>query len=270
MADPITWHVTLLGEVGANKEGPLPWIERDYTPVSSALQWERGRCDILIKVYNDGLLTDWLRRRTDPLAPGTRVWLSKPVRTLSVPSLAADDDDGFRPRSVLLLLAGTGVVALPQVLAHRDPLRKLGIGTPTYKRLLCPIDLIQSCREDDVLLLPEIREHCLEGAKPGSRMRGLRSCTLLLTAAQGGAGAPPFQGKLDEGKAPDPAAALAEVPNACVRVCRLDADIVATAIEKMDYPFRVVVSGNDTFNGAAKGFLDELQVPSNYVTMLSA
>ena len=33
-----TWHTTLLAEVGEarNKEGPLPWIERDYTPISNA------------------------------------------------------------------------------------------------------------------------------------------------------------------------------------------------------------------------------------------
>ena len=31
--DPITFHTTLLAEVGANEEGPLPWVEREYTPV---------------------------------------------------------------------------------------------------------------------------------------------------------------------------------------------------------------------------------------------
>ena len=32
-----TWHTTLLAEVGEarNTEGPLPWIERDYTPIST-------------------------------------------------------------------------------------------------------------------------------------------------------------------------------------------------------------------------------------------
>ena len=30
-----TWHTTLLCEVGANGEGPLPWVERDYTPIST-------------------------------------------------------------------------------------------------------------------------------------------------------------------------------------------------------------------------------------------
>ena len=38
MPRPITWHTTLLAEVGANDEAPLPWVERDYTPISSAHQ----------------------------------------------------------------------------------------------------------------------------------------------------------------------------------------------------------------------------------------
>mgnify|MGYP002832821885 CR=1 FL=1 len=54
--------MTLLAEVGANSEGPLPWIERDYTPVSSAKEWETGKCDLLVKVYPDGAATSWLHR----------------------------------------------------------------------------------------------------------------------------------------------------------------------------------------------------------------
>ena len=55
LAVPVTWHVTLLAEVGPNAEGPLPWVEREYTPVSSAKQWELGRCELLVKVYPRGL-----------------------------------------------------------------------------------------------------------------------------------------------------------------------------------------------------------------------
>ena len=40
---PNTWHTTMLAKVGPNDEGPLPWIERDYTPISSAKEWEQGR-----------------------------------------------------------------------------------------------------------------------------------------------------------------------------------------------------------------------------------
>mmetsp|Transcript_19569 Transcript_19569/g.40356 ORF Transcript_19569/g.40356 Transcript_19569/m.40356 type:complete len:298 (-) Transcript_19569:2386-3279(-) len=68
MPTPKTWHVTLLAEVGGpSGEGPLPWIERDYTPVSGALEWERGTCDILIKIYGDGAATSWLHERAAPL-----------------------------------------------------------------------------------------------------------------------------------------------------------------------------------------------------------
>ena len=62
MPEPITWHTTLLAEVGANAEGPLPWVERDYTPISTAKQWEQGRVEILIKIYPGGAATPWLRR----------------------------------------------------------------------------------------------------------------------------------------------------------------------------------------------------------------
>ena len=69
------------------------------------------------------------------------------------------------PKSVLLLLAGTGVVALPQVLAHRDPARKLGISTPRRQTLHnVSVDLLLSCRSDDVLMLDEIAQWCREGA----------------------------------------------------------------------------------------------------------
>ena len=110
MAEPVTWHTTLLAEVGPNAEWPLPWVERDYTPVSSAKEWEQGRCELLIKVYRDGAGTAWLHRQ----GPET-IWMSKPHTTLHVPGLVAPGEGAFRPASVLLLLAGTGAVALPQV-----------------------------------------------------------------------------------------------------------------------------------------------------------
>ena len=147
LPEPVTWHTTLLAEVGPNAEGPLPWVERDYTPISTAKEWEQGRCEILIKIYPDGAATSWLHR-----GPPERVWLSKPERTLHVPGLVPDGR-AFRPASVLLLLAGTGVVALPQVLAHRDPLHKLGVSVPRRDQLHVPIDLVLSCRADDVRLI---------------------------------------------------------------------------------------------------------------------
>ena len=39
-----TWHTTLLAAVGENAEGPLGYVERDYTPVSTWREWEAGHC----------------------------------------------------------------------------------------------------------------------------------------------------------------------------------------------------------------------------------
>ena len=273
-ANSITWHVTMLGEVGPNDEGPLPWIERDYTPISTSLDWERG------KIYSGhGALTSWLHRRAgiEPNAARSppAVYLSRPSRTLSVPSLASDDgDETFRPATVLLLLAGTGVVALPQIMAHRRPAHSLGIATAQYERLQCPINVVHSCREDDALLLPEIAEWCHEGRKPGLTIRRLRNYALLLTeekrGGDGGDADAPFRKRFEEKGGVADVGVVEGVPNATVRRCRLNSDIVAEAILRMEYPFRVVISGNDAFNAAAKGFLDKFGVPEEYVTMLSA
>ena len=162
---PITWHTTMLAEVGSNQEGPLPWIERDYTPISSAKEWDSGKCELLVKVYPDGAGTSWLHRTLCPSPTstprvGALVWLSQPVKTLSLPSLVAGDGGASTPASVLLLLAGTGVVALPQILQARDPARKLGISIPRRDQLAVPIDLLLSCREDDVLMVPQLTQWC--------------------------------------------------------------------------------------------------------------
>ena len=144
-----TWHTTLLAEVGeANAEGPLPWIERDYTPISTAQDWEQGRCDILIKLYLEpaGLATEWLHRVSETVPPGgtvgaghgvagagPTVWLSRPMKTLHVPSLSLDQKYINRKHaSILLLVAGSGVVLVPQVLHHTNPTTCFG-GRPVVR-----------------------------------------------------------------------------------------------------------------------------------------
>ena len=72
------------------------------------------------------------------------VWLSKPIQTLRVPYLVPDGTDALLPASVLLLLAGTGVVALSQVLHNRDPYNKVGISIRKWHQLHVPIDLVLS------------------------------------------------------------------------------------------------------------------------------
>ena len=259
LPEPNTWHTTLLAEVGANDEGPLPWIERDYTPISTAKQWEQGKVEILIKIYSDGAATQWCRQwlRT---APPTQVWLSTPVRTLHVPGLVPEGGGGFQPGSVLLLLAGTGAVALPQVLHHRDPLYKLGMSTSASKQLRVPIDVVLSFRDDDVLCIPQIADLCRD------KKAGVRHCTLLLTAANA---APPIFPGASGGDGAAAESALQDVENATIVRSRLNAGIVSSALDRMEAPCRVVVSGPDSFNSAARELLKGV-ISNDNVTILSA
>ncbi|KAK1734894.1 hypothetical protein QTG54_014354 [Skeletonema marinoi] len=250
LAEPITWHVTMLAEI-----------------------------------YDGGVLSTWLNDKTSPASfvgsgsntdmKSISIWLSKPIKTLTVPSLIADDDDGFRPNSVLLLLAGTGIVALPQILAHKEPHRLLGISVPKYKQMNCPIDLIHSCHEDDVLLLQEIKQYCLDGVspRPNRKFRGLRNYTLLITrsASHNDGVQPPFQQAFNDDKeAINYRAILKGVPNASIRSSRLNKNVIADAVERLEGSYRIVVSGPDSYNNAARGFLEECGVDSKSVTILSA
>ena len=280
-------QVSLLAEVGPNAEGPLPWVEREYTPVSSAKQWELGKCDLLVKVYPGGMASSWLAR-----ARPARVWLSTPQKTLHVPALVAEGRT-HRPASVLLLLAGTGVVALPQLLCHRDPTRQLGIPTPRRDQLHVPLDVVISSREDDVLLLPQLKQWCQgcnsgassgsggssgstdgsgaggAGGAGGNEARGVRRCTLLLTPPN--QSEPPFPDAAGTGDAAEAEGALHGLPNCRILRQQLSADVLVDATARMPRPCRVVVSGPGPFNAAARRMLvDGGLIDEEDVTILSA
>jgi len=240
-----TWHTTLLAGVGANSEGPLPWVERDYTPVSTAAEWEQGKCDILIKIYRDGLATSWLHRQD----PGCSVRLSQPMKTLDVPSLVTDRHQAtFEPASVLLLLAGTGIVVGSQILRFAGP--------GDSRVLPQPVSLLYSCRSDDVLLAEELRGWCASGR--------LRRCTLLLTEPDARARAP-----FPEAEGAD-LARLARTENVqCVR-SRLSRALLETELGHLGGPIRCVVSGPAAFNAAAGSMLHQAGVAADAVTILNA
>ena len=171
-----------------------------------------------------------------------------------MPDFTGEDGGGgraFRPASVLLVVAGTGIVALPQLLAHRDPMKLLGISTPRRDQLHVPIDLVYSCREDDVLMLPQLAQWCRDGG--GGDASGVRRCTLLLTPANAQPGCWRRGGGM---------AAEAEEPSNRynVRPCsQLSAEVDGDT-GRMPQPCRVVVSGPGPFNLAAKRMLAELNV----------
>ena len=266
----------MLAEVGWNEEGPLPWIERDYTPISSAKEWEVGKCDILIKIYSNGSATSWLHRIINDNAKTSfsqqpKVWFSQPIQTLEVPGLA-NNASPFDPSSILLILGGTGVVLLPQIMCHRDPYKKLGIATPRKKQLHIPIDLIYSCRADDILLLPEIKQFCQQSQIEGET-KGIRNCTLLITGtgqADGSGGVSrPFENFSSQAEV-NAIKVMQDLPNARVLQGRLTSSIVETSVNQMSQPSRVIVSGPSGFNVATRGMLIEANVNEKKITILEA
>ena len=183
------------------------------------------------------------------------VWLSRPMKTLHVPSLALDERYMNRKHaSILLLVAGTGVVSVPQVL---HPTRSTtcfgGRGQPITQ----PVSVVYSCRADDALLVPELASWCQEGS--------LACCSVLLTAAQ--AGTAPFPDVADV----DVAAAFAELENAACVNARLSPEILHAELSLLSKPLRVLVSGPESFNGACKAMLDQIDdLGAEAVSILSA
>ena len=271
---PRTWHTTLLAEVGTkandangvDSQGPLPWVERDYTPISNAHDWEQGRCDILIKIYlePDGIGTSWLHRLSsrhfgaaNSLEAPARVWLSKPMKTMSVPSLSTEDQHINRKHSsVLLLVAGTGIVAVPQVLHHTQPANCFDLAK--QPPIAQPVSVIYSCRNDDALMIPELISWCQASI--------VTRCTVLLTEPKAGAGAFPNM-HTDKCNVVE---SFSGVSNALCVEARLSSDLLHDALARMQTPLRVVVSGPDSFNGMAKSMLNDLGVEADAITILSA
>lgn len=142
-----SWHVTLLATVGANSEGPLDYVERDYTPVSSTEEWDtEGKCTLLIKIYPDGQATQWMHK---VLKVGDRVFLSEPLTTLRIPALVTETSSDLRqkPVSVVLMCGGTGVAPILQILSE-------------FRSISTPLWCFYSCRADDILSLRELRDFC--------------------------------------------------------------------------------------------------------------
>ena len=149
---------------------------------------------------------------------------------------------------------------MPQILHHRDPIYKLAISTPKWRQLRVPIDAVVSFREDDVLCVPQIKEHCLD--KKG----GLRSCTLLVTDKN--VAAPPFPDACG-GDIIEAERELCGIENVRILRSRLNESIISDAVARMPSPCRVVVSGPDGFNSAAQTLLYRF-LDKNNITILSA
>ena len=156
------WHVIALAELLRPMEGPLPLLEREYTPISSAEDWALGRVTLLVRLYPGATVTPWLARLATEL-PNTRagagtLLLGNPLSTVP------DDDQASNaaakvPGPVLIACGGTGITVALQLITCR---RHAWSGQP------CSV--IYSCRSDDVLLLPQL-ESAAAGRSAATRIR---------------------------------------------------------------------------------------------------
>ena len=120
------------------------------------------------------------------------------------------------------------------------------------------MSVVYSCRADDALLVPELASWCREGS--------IARCTVLLTAAQ--ASKAPFPDVADV----DVATAFAELNNTVCTSAHLSPDMLRAELSLLAKPLRVVVSGPESFNGACKAMLKQIDddLGAEAVTILSA
>ena len=189
--------------------------------------------------------------------------MSRPMRTLSVPSLASDESQlNRKPNGVLLLVAGTGIVAVPQVLHHTDSSTCFRSGgTPPLKN--ARVRVVYCCRSDDALMIGELANWCRDEA--------LKHCVVFLTESSPSPDdSPPFPNAVGT----DVTAAFAGLENASCTSGRLSIEVLQTELEAIESPVgkprRIVVSGPAGFNKAAKQMLDQCDVEAEAVTILEA
>jgi len=136
---------------------------REYTPVSTATEWEEGVLKLVVKTYVDGTVSrrfaqlQQARRGMD--IEEQRCWLlvSAPVVTLRLPSLKRELDGGDISQGTLavthlgLIVGGTGVAPALQFL--REVANVEGAFGSSCRAAL----LYSSRSEQDVLMLDELR-----------------------------------------------------------------------------------------------------------------
>jgi hypothetical protein len=157
---------------------------------------------------------------------------------------------------VLTRLCSRPVFVLPheQVLHHANSATCFGNRAPITQ----PVSVIHSCRTDDALLIPELARWCRDGS--------LARCTVLLTASQS------VKAAFAETADVDVSAAFAELDNAVCVNARLSPETLRAELSLMEKPLRVVVSGPESFNGACKSMLKQIDddLGAEAVTILSA
>jgi len=225
-----SWHVTLFAKT--------PDVERDYTPVSTAEEWDKGCCSLLIKIYPGGKATSWLHT----LPVGSELLLSPPKPTLVLP--CPPGPKAAFCQSILLVAGGTGIAPAWQIL---DACRAGDMRNSA-------VTLLYSCRKDDVLMAEPLKQ--IAEANPKSRL------TLTLTEPSYGPEAPfpDFASHQD----------ILTGERLILREGRIDRPFLEHEVLALPTPPRVVVSGPETMNLAIRALLLDIGLSAEAITVLQA
>jgi NAD(P)H-flavin reductase len=226
------WHVTILCMIGANSEGPLNFIERDYTPVSSSMGWEKGECVLLVKIYQNGKGTQWLNN----LKKNSKIAISIPKTTLRLPSLNIESGNiSYNPASVLLIVAGTGIAPAIQILEYFLNTEK-------------PATLIYSARKGDILWVKRF-----EWMKEKKQNLKFVICS---TPEQ-------EQDEIFNSIADDDT----NFPE--LQIGRITKQLIEQEIQLLEYP-KIVISGPASFNSCVSLYCAEFNIPKDKISILDA
>eukprot|EP00927_Polykrikos_kofoidii_P009036 TRINITY_DN13753_c0_g1_i1.p1 TRINITY_DN13753_c0_g1~~TRINITY_DN13753_c0_g1_i1.p1 ORF type:complete len:702 (+),score=110.47 TRINITY_DN13753_c0_g1_i1:38-2143(+) len=153
------WHVSV--RFGASS--------RDYTPLSSAEDWEQGRLDLLVKTYVDGEVSKKFATLQPFSVSQGACWatVTVPKLTLTFPSLVESPQSQKQQRieattsvrHVGLVVGGTGVVPALQILREIAQGEQGAFGRDCKGTLICA-----SRRACDILALAELRAVEASGA----------------------------------------------------------------------------------------------------------
>jgi ferredoxin-NADP reductase len=256
-----SWHVTLLVDVETNREGPLHFVERDYTPISSDQDWNNGVCDLVIKIYSNGLATCKLAS----IAVGTEMWVSQPKKTLRLPMFCEELPVGHRmstplapvPAAVLWLVGGTGVAPALQAirLAANEAF---------------PIVCVYSCRQDDVLLWNELSAVMSERATRFHNDAHLPLLYFRMTPTIEATKDPPLAVLQSESVSKVYSNDSLEHWWRQVNSGRLSRQDIADVVRDLPRPLRVVISGPPQFNEEVRAMVCDCDFHTKWITTLEA
>ena len=105
------------------------------------------------------------------------------MKTMHVPSLVLNINESVSNASmqhngILLVLAGTGVVAAPQVLSHAASATSFGTSPTRPPPIKSAISVVYACRRDDVCMTTDIAQWCTATEENEAK---LQRCVLAIS-----------------------------------------------------------------------------------------